>query len=157
MQLVVGLAVVEVDLVGLAVATHLHLHLGGQGIHDRHTHAVQAAGHLVSLAAELAAGVQDGEHHLNGGDFLLGMLIHGNTAAVVIDRDGIVGMDPHLDSIAVTGQGLVHGVVDHLVNQVMQAAGAGGADVHAGAFANGFKPFKDLNVRTVVMIWFLCH
>ena len=50
-------------------------------------------------------------------------------------------MDGHLDGIAVPGQGLVHSVVDHLVDQVVQTAGAGGADVHARAFANSFKSF----------------
>ena len=50
-------------------------------------------------------------------------------------------MNGHLDGIAVPGQSLVHSVVDHLVNQVVQTAGAGGADVHARAFANSFKSF----------------
>ncbi len=87
---------------------------------------------LVAFTAEFAAGVQNGKHDLDGGDLLLGMLVHGNTAAVVLAGDGIVGMDGHLDGIAVPGQGPVHSVVDHLVNQVVQTAGAGGADTCPG-------------------------
>ena len=140
-QLGFGLAVIEIDLVFLAIAAHLHFHLRGKGVHNGNADAMQTAGNLVAFTAEFAAGVQNGEHDLDGGDLLLGMLVHGNTAAVVLAGDGIVGMDGHLDGIAVPGQGLVHGVVDHLVNQVVQTAGAGGADVHARAFANSFKSF----------------
>ena len=36
----------------------------GQGVHDAHADAVQAAGDLVAAAAELAAGVEDRVHDL---------------------------------------------------------------------------------------------
>ena len=49
----------------------------------RHADAVQAAGHLVALAAELAAGMQDGENDLDRGDLLFGMLVDRDAAAVV--------------------------------------------------------------------------
>ena len=132
---------IEVDLIFHAIATHLNFHLRGKGIHNGDADAVQTAGNFVSLATEFAAGVQNGEHDLDRGNLLLGMLVHGDAATVVIARDGIVGMNGHLDGIAVPGQSLVHSVVDHLVNQVVQTAGAGGADVHARAFANSFKSF----------------
>ena len=51
----------------VAVAADLHVELLGEGVDDRHADAVQAAGDLVAAAlAELAAGVQDGEHDLDG-------------------------------------------------------------------------------------------
>ena len=45
---------------------------------------MQAAGDLVPAAAELAAGVEDGEHHLQGGLAGLGLDVH---------RDALVGAD----------------------------------------------------------------
>ena len=70
-----------------AVAVHLGRQLLRQSIHHAHAHAVQATGHLVALAAELAAGVQHGEHHLQRA---LAVLVrhrrHGNAATVVGDR-----------------------------------------------------------------------
>ena len=46
---------------------------------------------------------------------------------------------------------LVDRVVDDFVNEVMQAADAGVADVHAGAFADRFEAFEDLDlVRGVI-------
>ena len=141
MQLGLGLAVVEIDLVFYAIAAHLHFHLCGKGVHNGNAHAVQTARDLIALATKFAAGMQNGEYDLDRGDLLLGVLVHGNAAAVVLTGDGIVGVDGHLDGIAVPGQGLVHSVVDHLVDQVVQTAGTGGADVHARAFANSFKSF----------------
>ena len=56
-------------LVGLrpdvAVAADLHLEPGGQRVHHGDADAVQAAGHRVGVAVELAAGVQRGEHDLD--------------------------------------------------------------------------------------------
>ena len=47
-------------------------------------------------------------------------------------------------------QGLVDGVVDDLVHQVVQAAFAGGSDVHARALADGFQALEDGDVRCAV-------
>ena len=84
---------------------------------------MQAAGDLVAAAvAELAAGVQDGQHDLDG---RLALLLHhrdGDAAAVVDDRDRVVRVDRDVDPVAVAGQRLVDRVVDHLVDEVVQAA-----------------------------------
>ena len=45
--------------------------------------------------------------------------------------------------VAVAGQRLVDGVVDDLVDEVVQAALTGGADVHAGALADGVETLED--------------
>ena len=148
---------VEADEVFLALLAHLHFHAGRQRVHDRDTHAVQAAGHLVALAAELAACVQDGEHHLDGGDLLFRVLVDRDTAPVVVDRDRVVLMDPHLDLVAVSSERFVDGVVDDLVHQVVQAARTRRADVHARTLADRLQALEDLNVRTVVMVRFVCH
>ena len=63
-------------LVGLrplvAVAPDGQVEPLGERVDHRDADAVQAAGDLVAAAvAELAAGVQDGQHHLGGGPLLL--------------------------------------------------------------------------------------
>ncbi len=62
-------------------------------VDDRDADAVQAAGDLVAGAAELAAGVQHGEHD---GRPPAGVLLHdadGDAAAVVDHGDGVVRVD----------------------------------------------------------------
>ena len=84
-QLVHGVAALEADLVFLAVAAHVHDHLGGKSVYDRDANAVEAAGHLVAAVAELAAGVEDGKDHLDGGHLLGLVALDGDAAAVVDD------------------------------------------------------------------------
>ena len=52
----------------------------------------------------------------------------------------------HLDAAGVAGNGLVHGIVDHLGEQVMQGIGVGAADIHAGAAANRLETFQHLDI-----------
>ena len=127
------------------------MQLLGERVDDRHADAVQAAGDLVAAAlAELAAGVQHGEHDLDG---RLALLLHHrdrDAAAVVGDRDGVVRVDRDRDLAAEAGQRLVDGVVDDLVDEVVQAHHAGRADVHAGALADRLEALEDGDVLRVV-------
>ena len=50
------------------------------------------------------------------------------------------------DAVAEAGHGLVDAVIDDLINQVVQAALVGRADVHAGALAHGLQPFQHLDI-----------
>ena len=153
-----GLSALECDGIQAAVALHFYLHAGRKRIHAGNAYAVQAAGYLIALAAELTAGMQDGQNDLYRGHFFFGVLIDGNAAAVVGNRDGIILMDGHVDFGAEPRKGLVDGIIHDLVHQVMQAARACGADVHAGAFADGLQAFKHLDVRAIVVAgFFLGH
>ena len=123
---------------------------------------MEAAGDLVAAAAELAAGVEDGHDHLEGGLAHLGVLGHGDAAAVVLDGERAVGVDGHLDVGAEAGKGLVDGVVDDLVDQMMIAALGRVADVHGRAHAHGLEPLEDLDGVGVVVLalglnLFVCH
>ena len=51
-----------------------------------------------------------------------------------------------------TGQRLVHGIVDDLVDQVVQAARTGGADVHAWPHADRLKSFQYLEVGRIIVV-----
>ena len=148
------LAAGELHLIDLPVFVHAHFQPVGEGVHHAGAHAVQAAGDLVSAAAELAAGVQHGVHDLQRGLARLALDVHGDAAAVVRHADHVPRLDGDLDVVAVAGEGLVDGVIDDLVHQVVQSAGAGGADVHAGAEAHGLQPLEHLYLAGVV---FLCY
>ena len=127
----------------IAVAADLDRQPLRKGVDHRKADAVQAAGDLVALAAELAAGVQHGQHDLRRRLLVFGVHGHGDAAAVVDDGDGIVGVDDDVDLGAETaGQRLVDRVVDHLVDQMMQTPRAGGADVHARPFADRLKALR---------------
>ena len=135
----------------VAVAPHGQVQPLRQRVDHGHADAVQAAGHLVAAAlAELAAGVQDGQHDLGRGPLLLLHRVDGDAAPVVGDRHRVVRVDHDLDLVGLAGERLVDSVVDNLVDQVMEAAGAGRADVHARTLADGLEPFEDGDVLRVV-------
>ena len=117
--------------------------------------AVQAAGDFVVGGVELAAGVQLGEDDLRGRHALaVGQIHHvdGNAAAIVDDGDGVVDVDDDIDFLGVAGESFVDGVVDDLVDEVMQTDLARRADVHGGTEADGLKAFKDLDVFAGVAV-----
>ena len=116
-------------LVGLRpdepVAANLDVEALGQRVDDRYADAVQAAGDLVAAAlAELAAGVQHGEHDLDRRPLLLLHDRHRDAAAVVAHRDRVVRMDRDVDVVAVARESLVDRVVHDLVDEVVQARAA---------------------------------
>ena len=115
----------------LAVAMHLDVQLLGERVHDGDADAVQAARHLVAAAAELTAGVEHGVDDLERGLPRLWLFVGGDAAAVVGDRDGLVGVDDDVDPVADAGHGLVDGVVEDLPDEVVETAGVGRPDVHA--------------------------
>ena len=78
------------------------------------------------------------------------MHVDGDAAAVVGDGDRVVGVDDDLDLVGLAGQRLVDGVVDDLVDQVVQAARAGRADVHARALADRLEALEDGDVLGAV-------
>ena len=71
------------------------------------------------------------------------MLVDGDAATVVRDADAAVLAQGDGDVGGVASHGLVDGVVDDLVDEVVQATLARGADVHAGALADGVEPLED--------------
>ena len=147
LQLALRLAALEHHLVELLAARDLDLHAVGQRVGDRDADAVQAARGLVDLGVEFAAGVQRAHDHFERRLVLeLRMRIDRDAAAVVGDADEAVGVELDLDEGGVAGQRLVHGVVDHLGEQVMQRLLVGAADIHAGAAAHRLEPLQHLDV-----------
>src|SRR6266705_2691527 len=102
----------------LAAAADLDLEPLAERVHDGDAHAVQAAGDLVRGVLELFASVQDGQDDFGRRLSALLVDVDGNTAAVVADRAGTVGVQDDLDAVAVAGERLVDGVVHRLVHEV---------------------------------------
>ena len=131
-----------------------------QGVDTTHTHTVKATAHLVGAFVELAAGVEDGHHHLQCALVELLVFVHGDASAVVLHGDGVVLVDGDLDVLAVSGHRLVDRVVNGLVDQMVQTFFGDVANVHCRALAHCFKSFKDLNVtgRIVILgVKIFCH
>jgi len=139
-----GACTVHVDgmAMKLAVAGNRELQVVRKRVHHGDAHPVQPAGDLVGAVVELPARVQHRHDDLGRRAPLFGVDIHRDAAPVIGDGHGFIGMNGHEDSVAVTGERLVDGVVHHLENHVVETrAVIGVADVHAGAFPHRVKTF----------------
>ena len=144
----------ELHLINQAVFVNLNLQPLRQSVDNRRAHAMQTAGNLIASAAELAAGMEHRENHLQSRLSGLRLDVHGDTAAVIGDGDGVAGVDGDGDMLAVAGQGLVDGIVHDLIHQMVQTGSGGGADIHTGALAHRLQTLQHLNLRAAV---FLCY
>ncbi len=88
-----------------------------------------------------------------------GMGANGDASPVVHDGHRIVGVERDLDQIAKARQGLVDAVVDHLVDQVVQAADVGRSDIHAGPATDRLQALQDLDIGNFIAgrCVILCH
>ena len=124
-----------------------------QRIDDGHADAMQAARDLVGILVELAAGMELGHHHFGRRNALGRVHVGGNAAAIVDDGAGAIGVEGDGHQVGMAGQRLVDGVVDDLIDHVVQArAVIGVADIHAGALAHGVEALQDLDGIGAVFI-----
>ena len=134
-----------------AVAVDREVEVLAERVHDRHADAVEPAGDLVALAAELAAGMQLRQHDGGRGQALVLHHVDGDPTAVVVDRDGSVRMERDLDLGGVAGERFVDAVVEDLEYQMMESAMARRADVHSGPFAHCLESLEDGDVLRAVV------
>jgi len=98
---------------------------------------VQAARNLITAFAELAAGMQHRHDDFDRGLMLFGVDVDRNSAPVVFDRHRAVRPERHVDFGRVTCHRFINGVINGLIDELMQSALRGIADVHPRAFADG--------------------
>ncbi len=148
-----GVAVAEAHEVFLAVPPDGQVEPGGERVHHRDAHAVQAAGDLVGILVELTARVQLGHDDLGRRDALFRVQVGGDAAAVVGHGHRAVGIEGDGDLVGPAGQRLVDGVVHHLVDHVVEArAVVGVADIHARTLAHRVQALQHLNGLGAVVV-----
>ena len=74
------------------------------------------------------------------------MGVHRDAAPVIADGQGTVGFQPDLDDAGMSGDRLVHGVVENFGKEVVQRPLVRAPDIHARALADGLQALEDLDV-----------
>ena len=77
---------------------------------------------------------------------LLFVHISRNSTPVIQNGDGIVLVHRHLDTVAETSQGLIDGVVDHLIYQVVQAPLADVTNIHGRTLSDCLQALQHLYI-----------
>ena len=126
-----------------AVAVDLHHQAAGQRVDDRDADAVQSAGDLVTIAAELRTRVQRGHDDLGRGLVpVLAMVVDRDATTVVGHATTAVCEQCHVDPRGFARHRLVDRVVDDLVHEVVQSGRTRRSDVHARALAHGLEALE---------------
>ncbi len=125
------LAVGEFGATALAVAEGLHLEVAAEGIHGLGTHAVQSHRLLENLAVVFGAGIEL-RHRLD-------KFSEGDAATVVADGHAALGeVNLHLYFLAESGSELIDGIINHLLDE----------HVDAVVVARAVAQFTDVHTRT---------
>ncbi len=135
----------EAELGHLAVAPDRHVESRRECVRHRYADAVQAARERIRAArglVELAARVQAREHDLDDRHAFFGMHAERDAAAVVLDRDRLVGVQRDRDLLAVAAERLVGRVVDDFLDDVQRILGTG---VHAGPLLDRLETLEHLD------------
>ena len=142
---------VELLVVDMPVLTDFDFEPVRQGVDDGGTDAVETAGDLVSATAELTAGMEDGQNDRDRGNAQFLVDTDGDASTVVADFDDVPGQDVHFNVCAEAGQRLVDGVIDDLIDQMVESAGTGRTDVHTGTHPDRFETFEDLDLLGTIV------
>ena len=81
------------------------------------------------------------------------MLLDRDATAVVEDGQTVADIERDLDAAGVTGDRLVHRIVDDLGGEMVERAGVGPADVHARPPPDRLEPLEHLDRGRVVAVW----
>ncbi len=136
----------------LAVAPDRQPEPARQRIDHRNADAMQSAGDLVGILVEFPAGMELRHDDFGGGNAFAFMDVGRNAAAVVAHGAGTVRIEPHEDLFGEAGERLVDGVVDDLIDHVVQAGTVVGIpDIHARPLAYGIEPLEHLDQFGVVI------
>ena len=146
------LAIVELHEVLMAVAPDREFEPARKRIDHRYADAVQAAGDFVGVLVEFSAGVELGHDDFSRGYAFALVHVGGDAAAVVAHGARTIGIEGYDDFLGEPGERFIDGVVDDLIDHVMQArAVISVADVHARPLAHGVEPLEHLDgLRTII-------
>ena len=120
----------------LAVATNSQPHFFRQGIYHRNTYTMQATRYLIAVVVKLTAGMKHSHNNFGRRNALV-MHLCGYTPAIIKDSNCLVGVDNNAYFRAVSGQGFIYRVINHLKHHMVEAGAiVCVANIHTRALAN---------------------
>jgi len=101
--------------------------------------------------------VQDGENNFESWFLFNRMDINWDSAAVIDNLNRAIFHESHIYFGAISGQRFIDSVIDDFIDEVVEPALTGGADIHTRAFADSGETLEDSDRTGVVAAVFLAH
>ena len=101
---------------------------------------MQTSGDLVTVFAELSAGVKNCKNNLQGAPLLL--LVHSgwDASTIVLYGYGIICIYKYLYICTITSKSLIYGVIYNFIHKMVQTSLSNISYVHGRTFAYGLQP-----------------
>ena len=91
--------------------------------------------------------MQGGHDDFEGGFvFEFRVRVDGDAAPIVAHTNSVVTHDLDLDETRMSGDRLIHRIIDHFGEQMVHSAHVSAANIHAGATAHRLQPFQHFNI-----------
>ena len=107
---------------------------------------MESATHLIGALIELTSGVEHSHDDFQCTLVHLLVFVDRDAASVILYCYGIIFVDSYFDVLAEPCHCLVDGVINRLIDKMMQAFLTDVTNIHCRAFANSLKTFEHLNV-----------
>ncbi len=107
---------------------------------------------FVGLPSKLSPGVQRSHHCLQGRNLGGGVYIYGNAPAVVGHSNTAIIVDDDRDPVTVAGHRLINAVIYDLMNQVVQSALIGAANIHRRPQPYCLQLLQHLNITSSISL-----
>ena len=102
----------EYLVVVAAVAIDIDTTIGRQGVHSRHTHAVEPRGYFIPGPTKFATGMQHRHHDLERANAHFGVDTDRDTLAIIAHRDRTIIVDDDFDGGCTASHDFVDRIVD---------------------------------------------
>ena len=113
-----------------------------QGIDNRHTDTMQAAGYLVGIVIKFSASMQHGHNNLGGRTSFFRVDIHRDATTVIGNGHRLIAVQDNGNFLAITSQRFIDGIVNHLKHHMVQTGTIIRiTDVHTRTLAHRIQPF----------------
>ncbi|MBT9148842.1 MAG: hypothetical protein DDT28_00257 [Dehalococcoidia bacterium] len=107
---------------------------------------------LVGLPSELSPGVQHSHHCLQGGNLSGRVYIYRDAPAIIGYSDAAIIVDDDSDPITIAGHRLINAVIYDLMNQVVQSALIGAANIHRRPQPYCLQLLQHLNITSGISL-----
>ena len=118
---------------------------------------MKSTGHLVSPTAEFSTSVKDCEYNFHTSKSGFVVYVYWDTSTIIFYNNGIVFVNSNFDMITKTSKRLIYRVINNLIHKMMQSSACCCSDIHTRSFSDCFKSFKNLNLVSAILYFFVTH
>ena len=143
--------------INFSFITDFHFQPIGKSIYNRSPYSVKSSGYFISSASEFSAGMKYSKDNFYSRNACLMINSNRNPPPIVSYCNGIIFIDFHINTVTESCQCFIYGIINNLIDKMMQSSCRCASDIHTGPFSYSLKSFQYLNfICTILMLYLFC-